>query len=236
MQRTTTALITGAGGALAAALIERLETSGWRCVLVDRGPAERVTARYPGRLARSVDLTDESSARRALAELEAASGGIDVLINVAGGFAVAPVAELDVAALQAQLDVNLITMSVATAALLPGMLARGSGVVVGIAAGQASDGGAKVAHYAAAKAAVVAYLRSLDKELASRGVRSLVVYPMGTLDTAANRSAMPDADANAWIDPLALADAIVHALSMGPRARLQELRVWPDPPSAQSRQ
>ena len=55
-----------------------------------------------------------------------------------------------------------------------------------------------------------------------------MVYPMGTLDTPGNRDAMPDADPAGWIDTVALADAIVHALTLGPRARVKRLEVWPN--------
>lgn len=229
MSSTPTALVTGAAGALATAVVQRLQDAGWSVALVDRGDPRALEARYPGLHVRSVDLTDEAASHAALRELDAAVGGINLLVNVAGGFASTPAAELSIGDLRRQLDVNLVTMSVATTALLPAMLERGRGTVVGIAAGQAVDGGAKVAPYAASKAAVAAYLRSVDAELASSGVRTLVVYPMGTLDTPANREAMPDVDRAKWIDTGTLAGAIVDAVSLAPRARLKELKVWPAP-------
>lgn len=228
MARTPTALVTGAGGALAAAVIARLEAAGWRTALIDRGPTERLLERYPGRLVASADLTDETATRAAVERLERDADGLDAIVNLAGGFAQQRAAEVTLTDLQRQIALNLVTMVLATTAALPGMLDRGRGVVVGIAAGQAVDGGARVAPYAAAKAGVVAYLRSLDKELATQGVRTLLVYPMGTLDTSANRDAMPKADPAGWIDTAALADAIVHTVTLGPRARVKELQVWPD--------
>lgn len=229
MARTQTALVTGAGGALAAAVIARLEDAGWRTALVDRGPTEGLLERYPDRLVASADLTDESATRHAVERLEREADGLDAIVNLAGGFAMQRADQVTLADLQRQLALNLVTTVLATTAALPGMLARHRGVVIGIAAGQAIDGGARVASYAAAKAGMVAYLRSLDKELAEQGVRTLVVYPMGTLDTPGNRDAMPDADPAGWIDTAALADAIVHALTLGPRARVKRLEVWPDP-------
>lgn len=228
MARTPTALVTGAAGALATAVIARLEDAGWRTALVDRGPAESLQERYPGRLVASADLTDETATRTAVARLDDEAGGIDAVVNLAGGFGVQRAADVTLADLQRQLALNLVTTVLATTAALPGMLERGRGTVVGIAAGQAVDGGARVAAYAASKAGVVAYLRSLDKELAAQGVRAFVVYPMGTLDTPPNRAAMPDADTAGWIDTAALAGAIVHGMTLGPRARLTELQVWPD--------
>ena len=229
MTTQPTALVTGAGGALARAVIARLAEAGWRPVLVDVGPLERLQDQYPDHLAASVDLTDEAAAHATLRRLEREAGGVDALVSLAGGFGMQGAAEVRLDDLQKQLALNLVTLVVSAGALLPGMLQRGRGTILGIAAGQAVDGGARVAPYAAAKAGVVAYLRSLDKELASKGVRGLVVYPMGTLDTHANREAMPDADPARWIDTATLAEALVQALTLGPRARLTELKVWPDP-------
>ncbi len=228
MTRTMSALVTGAGGALAGAVIARLEGASWRPVLLDRIPVDTLLERYPGRLVGRADLTDEADTRAEVTRLAREADGIDAVINIAGGFAMTSAADVTLADLQKQLALNLVTAVSTTTAVLPGMLERGHGVVIGIAAGQAQDGGAKVAPYAAAKAGVVAYLRSLDKELAAKGVRAIVVYPMGTLDTPANREAMPDADPAGWIDTGALADAIVYGLTLGPRARLTELKVYPD--------
>ena len=223
-----TALVTGATGALAQPVISLLEGSGWRLALITKGSTERLRERHPDHLAATVDLTDEAAARKAIARLEEDAGGFDAVLNLAGGFAMRSAAEVRSEHVEAQLAVNLTTLVVATGAVLPGMLERERGTIVGVAAGQAVDGGARAAPYAASKAAVVAYLRSLDKELAARGVRALVVYPMGTLDTPANREAMPDADASKWISTSSLAQAMVGAMELGPRARLTELKVWPD--------
>ena len=166
MARTRTALVTGAGGALAAAVIARLEDAGWRPALIDRGSTDGLLERYPGRLAASADLTDETATRHAVERLERDADGLDAVVNLAGGFAMQRAHEVTLADLQRQLALNLVTTVLATSAALPGMLARGRGVVIGVAAGQAVDGGARVAPYAAAKAGMAAYLRSLDKELA----------------------------------------------------------------------
>jgi NAD(P)-dependent dehydrogenase (short-subunit alcohol dehydrogenase family) len=235
MPSPQTALVTGAEGALAAAVIERFHALGWRTALFGRGDGATLRERYPGSLAYGVELADEDATRRAVLAAEAEAGGIDVVLNLVGGFARVPAVEVTVDALQQQLAVNLLTAVTTTSAALPGMVRRGHGTVVGIAAGQAVDGGAVVAPYAASKAALVAYLRSLDHELAPRGVRTIVVYPMGTLDTAANRSAMPDADASAWIATGTLAEAIASAVTLGPRGRVKELRVYPDPSTPPTR-
>ncbi len=229
MHERPTALVTGANGALAASVIAELEDAGWLLALISKGPVERLRERYPERHAASVDLTDEGAARRVISRLEQDVGGFDAILNLAGGFALQAAAEVRLEHLQELFGMNLHTLVVATSAVLPGMLERGRGTIVGIAAASAIDGGARAAAYAASKAAVAAYLRSLDRELSAQNVRSLIVYPMGTLDTPANRDALPDADPSRWIATSTLASAIVRGMLLGPRARLTELKVWPDP-------
>ena len=70
-------------------------------------------------------------------------------------------------------------------------------------------------------------LHSLDAELHGKGVRVAIVYPMGAVDTPANRRDMPDFDPAGYIDPDEIAETIVFAATRGPRARLRELPVWP---------
>ena len=229
MSGQPTALVTGAVGALAAPLIAELEGAGWRLALLSKGPVERLRERYPERSTASVDLTDEPAARKVIARLEQEVGGFDAVVNLAGGYAQHAAVDVRLEQLHQQLAINLSSTVVATTAVLPGMLERGRGTIVGIAGAAAVDGAARSAAYAAAKAAVVAYLRSLDRELAAQDVRALVVYPMGTLDTPANRDALPEADPSGWIATTTLAAAIVHAMTLGPRARFLELKVWPDP-------
>lgn len=222
------ALVTGAGGALGRAVLDRLLQDGARVALFDRRPPPAKAAGSPAPWTASVDLLDESAVADAVARVEEEVGPVRSALLLAGGFATAPAAATDLGALRAQLDLNLATAASVVRALLPRMSERGEGTIVGIAAGQARRGGAGAAAYAAAKAALAAYLRAVDEETASRGVRTVTVFPMGTLDTPANREAMPAADPARWIDPARLADVLAFALRVGPRARLREVEVHPD--------
>jgi NAD(P)-dependent dehydrogenase (short-subunit alcohol dehydrogenase family) len=224
----TTTLVTGAGGALGQAVRDRLGAAGIRAALLVRDPAEADAARADGTWATAVDLLDEAAVAAAVAAADREAGPLGAALLLAGGFAMRPAAETDLAALRRQFDLNLATAATVVRALLPAMTARGVGTIVGVAAGQARRGGARAAAYAASKAALVAYLRAVDEETAPAGVRTVAVFPMGTLDTAANRAAMPDADPARWIDPARLADLLLLAATLGPQARLREVEVHPD--------
>ena len=221
-------LVTGAGGALGRVVQERLRRDGARLALLDRRAPSGTAAGQSAPWAAAVDLLDEAAVADAVARVEAELGPVRTALLLAGGFATAPAAETDLAALRRQFDLNLATAATVVRALLPRMTERGDGTIVGIAAGQARRGGSGTAAYAASKAALAAYLRAVDAENATRGVRTVTVFPMGTLDTPANREAMPDADPARWIDPERLADVLAFAARIGPRARLREVEVHPD--------
>jgi NADP-dependent 3-hydroxy acid dehydrogenase YdfG len=100
------------------------------------------------------------------------------------------------------------------------------GLLLGVSAPAAEEGGANVGLYAASKAAVAAYLKSLDAELQEEGVRTSVLYPMGVVDTEANRSAMPDGDPDDWIAPEELAEGMLHVATRSRRGHIPELKVY----------
>jgi NAD(P)-dependent dehydrogenase (short-subunit alcohol dehydrogenase family) len=224
---TPTTLVTGAGGALGRAVRDRLRAGGIRSALLLRDPAEAAAARADGDWAATVDLLDEAAVAAAVAAADAEAGPLGSALLLAGGFAARPAADTDLASLRRQFDLNLATAATVVRALLPVMAAQGGGTIVAVAAGQARRGGARAAAYAASKAALAAYLRAVDDETAPGGVRTVTVFPMGTIDTAANRLAMPAADPARWIDPAALAEVLVLAATLGPRARLREVEVHP---------
>ena len=102
---------------------------------------------------------------------------------------------------------------------------RKEGFFAAFAAGPAWTGaGPGRALYTAAKTALASLLRSLQGEV--EGVRFLVVYPMGTLDTEANRKAMPEADFSRWIAPELVAEMVVEAAG-AKGGRLLELPIYP---------
>lgn len=225
----STAIITGAGGAIATHVIAAFHQAGWKLALVAHGDQARahLAARHPDACIVQADLTEDVAARRAIDAAVAQCGHADALLNIAGGFDMSAAADTTPDQLEAQLDINLRTAFNATRAVLPHMLDNGGGFVLGVGAGQAIDGGASCGTYAASKAAMIAWMKSMHAELASRGIEIGIVYPMGAVDTAGNRAAMPDADPSTWIDPDDLAATMLHLASRGARGHVREARVYP---------
>ena len=207
-------LITGAGGALSRALIPAFHQAGARLFLSDPRPdrmaEQALRPHYPeGRLARFV-------------EEEAPLYGV---VHTVGGFAAGRFLDTDPGLYDWMLDLNLRTTFNLLKAVLPYMAKRKEGFFAAFAAGPAWTGaGPGRALYTAAKTALASLLRSLQGEV--EGVRFLVVYPMGTLDTEANRKAMPEADFSRWIAPELVAEMVVEAAG-AKGGRLLELPIYP---------
>lgn len=212
-----TILVTGGTGALGRAVVEAFLAAGDRVVVpwIVPAEAEAVRASWGDLLAAGraqlveADVSDEAGA----AATARAAGDVDVLVNGVGGFAGGPpVDETSLEVWDRMYRINLRTAAACCRAVLPGMKRRGRGVVVSVASQAALAPPAGLAAYAASKAGVVALTASLQAEVAPRGIRVHAVVP-STIDTPANRAAMPDADFSAWTPPAKIAGVILWLAS-----------------------
>ncbi|MDZ7707977.1 MAG: SDR family oxidoreductase [Trueperaceae bacterium] len=218
------AVISGAAGGLGSVLAATFEDHGCRLVLPARSGLDELRAAHPGARVVEADLTDPGDCRRVAADAREAFGIIDAVLNVAGGFATTSALELSAADLEKQLDLNLRTAVQLTSAFLPAMVEQGAGNVMAVSAG-AARGGNGLGAYAASKAALEGYMRSVRAEVEPHGVAVSLLIPEGTIDTDANRRAMPDADRSAWIAPVALAEAAWFLATRRAGGHVGELRV-----------
>ncbi len=222
-----TAVISGATGGVGPAVAARFARGGCALALPVRSDVAAARERYPDALVLPADLTDPADAREVARRAEAELGSIDAVVHVAGGFGMRSALELDANDLERQLSLNLRTAAYLTGAVAPAMAERGRGAIVGLSAAAASVGGANLAAYAASKAALEGYLRSVRAELAPKGVTVSIVTPVGPIDTPANREAMRDADPSDWIAAEAVAEALWFLASGSAGARGTELRLTP---------
>ena len=188
-----TALITGGAGGLGVAVVEAFLADGWRVVVPDilAGPHERLPAEAE---LLEADLLDPDDVARVV---RVAAGDPDAplraLANLVGGFRDGqPVADTPLADFEALFELNLRPTYLVTQCALPRLVAAGGGAIVCVSARAALEPWAGGAGYAASKAAVIAFARTVAKEHAAEGVRCNVIAP-SIIDTPANRAAYPDA-------------------------------------------
>ncbi|PTA66504.1 SDR family oxidoreductase [Deinococcus arcticus] len=219
---SSTIMLTGAGGALATAIAQELDDAGAQMVLVGRGEAlARAADRFPATEVLDLDLTQEGSIDT-LRKVK-----VDILIHTVGAFTLQDAHKATTQDLRAMFDTNMTTLFHAVQGVLPHMMKQKDGLIMGVSAGQAARlSGPRAALYTASKAAVSAYVLSLHDELKAKGVRGMVLYPMGAIDTPANRDAGLGWDT--MIDPRGLAKSVAHALTRPDRAHITEIKVYPD--------
>jgi len=218
-------VLSGATGGVGEVVAEHLASVGAKLVLPVRSDLQCVRERFPEALVVQADLLDVESTGRVAKAARELHGSVDAVVNLAGGFATGSALELKGEELEHQLDLNLRTAVHLTGAFLSDLVERGSGAIVGISAGAAARGGKRQAAYAASKAALEGYLRSVRLEVEPQGVAVSLLVPEGTIDTPANRADMPDADPAAWISPQAVAQAVWYLASRHPGGQVGELRL-----------
>jgi NAD(P)-dependent dehydrogenase (short-subunit alcohol dehydrogenase family) len=210
-------IVTGGTGALGRALVLHLLSLGARVAVPYRDVAAwralQQTSRAGAMLVgHEADLGTADGARVFVDLAASALGTLDGLALVAGGWAGgAPFEQTPPDDWTRMLEQNLATVAHVSRAALPYLLANG-GSVVAVGSRAAETGGAGMAAYAVSKLAVHALVRVLALENRDRGVRVNAVLP-GTIDTPANRRAMPDADRSSWTPPEAIARTIAFLLS-----------------------
>lgn len=209
--------ITGGFGNLGQAVAKEAVSRGARVALIGHGadaasallaaPTMNGVLRLSG-----VDLADQQAVAQALATVAAEFGGLDAVVNVAGGFTYERLENGDPATWELMFNRNVMTAVSASKAALPHLLARGNGRIIHVGSNAAAKAGAGMGPYAASKSAVARLTESLADELKDRGVTVNAVLP-SIIDTPQNRAAMPQADTSGWVTPRQVAEAIAFLLS-----------------------
>jgi NAD(P)-dependent dehydrogenase (short-subunit alcohol dehydrogenase family) len=199
-----TVLVTGGTGALGTAVTKRLLADGYRVAATwrvhEQADALRDSIGGTERLKLvETDALNPASIDATVENVEAAFGPVDVLVHLIGGWKGGePVHELSFDMWDRMLDLNLHSALLCCRAVLPGMRARGWGRVVLVSSRTARQGRSGQAAYAVAKAGVAVLAETIAEENRVLDVTANVIAP-STLDTAANRAAMPDSDFSAWV-------------------------------------
>ena len=208
-----TLVVTGGHGILGKAVVEAALAQGLNVALIDHatGKAPDGALEIGG-----VDLTDAGATGAAMAKVVERFGGIDALLNVAGGF-VWQTTEDARPAWDRMFALNLTTALNASRAALPHLKASAEGRIVNVGANGALKAAAGMGAYGASKSAVHRLTEALAEELKSTSVTVNAVLP-SILDTPQNRTDMPGADPAKWVQPSDLAEIMLFLASPASRA------------------
>ena len=203
-------VVTGASGALGKVVAEVALARGARVAGVDHAPIQIAATENRIDIG-GVDLTDATQARKAIDAVASHFGGINALINIAGGFEFEAIAEGDPKTWQRMYALNVLTALNASRSAISYLAASRTGRIVNVGAMGALQATAGMGAYAASKAGV----HRLTEALAAEWKGSITVNAVlpSTIDTPANRASMPKADFEKWVTAEELTNVILFLAS-----------------------
>jgi NAD(P)-dependent dehydrogenase (short-subunit alcohol dehydrogenase family) len=217
MDPNSIVLVTGGAGNLGRAVTRVLLESGLRVAVpfynTDATDAlDALKPEWGGRLFTfALDLTTQRGARAAVEQTTEWGGRLDAVCHLIGGFRGGTrIADTPMEVWERMLDLNLRSAWMIAQAALPQMVERGGGRLVFVGSRAVFHGRAGNAAYSVSKAGLATLAAAIAEEYGSDGIRANLVLP-GTVDTAGNRAAMPDADASRWTPPEQIA-RVIHFL------------------------
>jgi NAD(P)-dependent dehydrogenase (short-subunit alcohol dehydrogenase family) len=178
------AIVTGAAQGIGNAIAGGLTAEGARIVVADLRGAEAAAEAFPGGVGLTADVADETSVQALVDEVVERYGSVDILVNNAGLYAsleMRPFTEIPLEEWRRVMDVNVASMFLTCRAAVPVMRDAGGGTIVNISSGTPFRGVPFLLHYVTSKGAIVAFTRSLARELGKDGIRVNCVAPGFTM-------------------------------------------------------
>jgi len=218
------ALVTGGSGALGNAVTLELLRAGANVAVPYRSDEEwealqsRASEFGPRLSGQKVDLTSSTEVEQMVAKIRGLRGRIDFFVALAGGFAAGKSYETDEPSWDRMFNLNLRSLVLPLRAVVPVMIGQNFGRIVTTSSGSIlRGGGAGIAAYAISKGAVRQLSEILADELVAYDIHVHCIMP-GTMDTEANRKAMPAADFSKWVKTEDVAKTIRTLLGENTRA------------------
>lgn len=201
-------LVTGANGGLGTYVTQAFLDAGATVVGTSR-KIQQSDFNHPNFTALPAEISTREGAKVLVDQVVARFRKLDVLAHTVGGFAGGQsIADTDDAIFQRMFDLNLNCVFHILRATLPALRQTGDGRIIAVGSRAALEPGAGVGAYSASKAAMVSLVRTVALENKDAGLTANVILP-GTMDTPANRKAIPNADFSKWVRPATVAGLII---------------------------
>lgn len=214
-------MITGGTGALGRAVVDNFLVAGAKVAVPYVVDAEvpllqkQLGDRFPlsAILLKKTDVGDEAQTAQFVNDVDSRWNRIDILVNLVGGFwGGSSIADTTPAQWQAMFDLNLKPTFLCCRAVVPIMKRNKWGRIVSVASRSGLQGAGDYAAYAVSKGAIATFTASLAQEVLDDGVMVNAIAP-STIDTDANRAAMPKAKHENWVKPADIAKTIAYLCS-----------------------
>lgn len=221
--RGRTAVVTGGGGGIGRAIAIRLAEAGAHVaigdIVTERCEETAARIRESGReaLAFPLDVMDGDQVRALVAAADAQFGRVDILVNNAGGVSRRMFADQSQRSWQRHIDINFTSMLAATHAVIPIMRRGGQGgAIVGVSSMEGSRAAPGFAVYAACKAAMESFTKSMALELSADGIRVNCIAPDHTVTPGNRGNRSGPVDPTSWVQPSPqMEDAMCRAIPLG---------------------
>jgi NAD(P)-dependent dehydrogenase (short-subunit alcohol dehydrogenase family) len=217
------AFVTGGGGGIGRAIALGLAEAGAAVAVFDIIPercaetAERIAELGSEALVLPGDAMDSEAIRSTIAATDARFGRLDILVNNAGGVSGRPFLEQSERSWRRHIDINLVSMLAATHAAAPIMIREGrGGAILNVASIEAERAAPNFAVYAACKAGMVSFTKSMAVELSGHGIRVNCIAPDHTVTPGNRGNRTGPVDPSAWHQPgPEVADAMNRLIPLG---------------------
>lgn len=214
MSSKKVAIITGAGGNLGRATVEKFLDKGFT-VVGTLGPGKTMESSHPALSYHSINLTEEVDVKAFVQEVIQTYKRIDAAIFIAGGFSMGNITATSSSAIQKMFQLNFMTAYPLCRAAFAQMQQQESGgnlIFIGSKPALEPEAGKGLLSYALSKSLLFSLADYLNAEGQAQDIISSVVVP-GIIDTALNRKSMPDADFSKWVSPENIAELMAFICS-----------------------
>lgn len=220
-------LVTGASGNLGSVVVKRLTAAGYHLLAPASSPSGAAALQNDGVDSDAVDLTNEQAVQHYL-DHKLSQYDISAAVFLVGGFLAGGLLETNGADLKKMFALNFETAFYPVKALLPAFEKRKAGqfILIGSRPSLVAADGKNLVAYSLSKNLVFHLAELINAYGKGKGIDATVIVP-STIDTPANRQAMPDADPAKWVSPDAIADTIQFVLSeSGTQLRESTLKLY----------